>query len=73
MAEAGTGGTITGVGHGLKALNPAIQVVAVEPASSPLLSSGTAGRHLIPGIGADFLPSLLDRKIINREKGGGSP
>lgn len=65
VAGVGTGGTITGVGRRLKGLNRGVQVVAVEPASSPLLSSGTTGRHMIPGIGADFVPPLLDRQIID--------
>lgn len=65
VAGVGTGGTISGVGRRLKELNPAVQVVAVEPASSPLLSSGTPGRHMIPGIGADFIPPLLDQGIID--------
>ena len=65
VAGVGTGGTVTGVGRRLKELNPAVQIVAVEPASSPLLSGGAPGRHLIPGIGADFVPPLLDRGIID--------
>ena len=65
VAGVGTGGTITGVGEVLKAENPSVQVVAVEPASSPLLSEGRAGRHYIPGIGADFIPPILNREIID--------
>jgi cysteine synthase A len=65
VAGVGTGGTITGVGRCLKRINPAVQVVAVEPASSPVLSGGQPGRHMIPGIGADFVPPLLDRAIID--------
>jgi cysteine synthase A len=65
VAGVGTGGTITGVGRHLKRINPAVQVVAVEPASSPVLSGGQPGRHMIPGIGADFVPPLLDRAVID--------
>ena len=61
----GSGGTITGTGRGLKAHNPGIHVVAVEPASSPLLSGGKAGPHGLMGIGANFIPSLLDRTIYD--------
>lgn len=62
----GTGGTITGTGRYLKEQNPQIQVVAVEPAASPLLSQGTAGPHPLQGIGANFIPSLLDQTIYDR-------
>ena len=65
VAAVGTGGTITGVGEALKAANPSVLVVAVEPASSPLLSEGQAGPHGIPGIGADFIPPILNREIID--------
>ena len=65
VAAVGTGGTITGVGEVLKAENPSVLVVAVEPASSPLLSEGRAGTHDIPGIGADFIPPVLNREIID--------
>ncbi len=61
----GTGGTITGTGRYLKEVNPALRVVAVEPQSSPLLSKGYAGAHGIQGIGANFVPSILDRSIID--------
>ncbi len=61
----GTGGTITGVGKYLKECNPALRVVAVEPQSSPLLSKGYAGAHGIQGIGANFVPSILDRTVID--------
>ena len=59
VAGVGTGGTVTGVGWYLKSRNPAIRVVAVEPASSPVLSKGTAGAHKIQGIGAGFVPDVL--------------
>ena len=65
VAGVGTGGTITGVGRYLKAQKPACHVVAVEPASSPLLSTGKAGSHGIQGIGANFVPSVLDRGIYD--------
>ena len=66
VASVGTGGTITGTGRYLKEQNPAIQVVAVEPASSPLLSEGHAGPHKIQGIGANFVPDTLDRSLPDR-------
>ncbi len=66
VAGVGTGGTLTGTGRKLKELNPALEVVAVEPASSPLLSEGRAGAHQLQGIGANFVPEVLDRSIIDR-------
>lgn len=63
VAGVGTGGTITGIGKFLKEKIPSIQIVAVEPASSPVLSQGKAGLHGIQGIGAGFVPSILDTKI----------
>lgn len=65
VAGIGTGGTITGTGRYLKQRNPALQVVAVEPAASPLLSKGLAGKHGLQGIGANFIPSVLDQKIYD--------
>lgn len=66
VAGVGTGGTLTGVGQYLKAQNPNIQIVAVEPAASPLLSGGKAGPHGLQGIGANFIPSVLDTDIYDR-------
>ncbi|MBQ8149143.1 MAG: cysteine synthase A [Clostridia bacterium] len=66
VAGVGTGGTITGTGRYLKEQNPALQVVAVEPASSPLLSEGKAGPHGLQGIGANFVPSVLDRTVYDQ-------
>lgn len=65
VAGVGTGGTITGVGEFLKEKNPGIQVVAVEPASSPVLSGGTAGPHKIQGIGAGFVPETLNPGVYD--------
>jgi cysteine synthase len=64
VAAVGTAGTITGVGRRLKEENPQVRIVAVEPSGSPVLSTGVSGRHMIPGIGADFVPPLLDRSVI---------
>ena len=65
VAGVGTGGTITGTGEYLKSINPNIKVIAVEPASSPLLSSGTAAPHKIQGIGANFVPEVLNTDIYD--------
>ena len=61
----GTGGTVSGVGRYLKAQNPAVRVVAFEPASSPLLTEGHAGPHGLQGIGANFVPENLDRSVLD--------
>ncbi len=61
----GTGGTITGVGEVLKSLKPSVQVVAVEPAESPILAGGSPASHKIQGIGANFVPEILDREVID--------
>ncbi|MBE6380758.1 MAG: cysteine synthase A [Lentisphaerae bacterium] len=66
VAGVGTGGTLTGTGRYLKQQNPALQVVAVEPAASPLLSEGRSGAHQLQGIGANFVPEVLDRDLIDR-------
>ncbi len=66
VAGVGSGGTVTGVGRYLKSLSPAVQVVAVEPEESPLLSGGTAGPHGIQGIGANFVPGNYDGTVVDR-------
>ena len=65
VAGVGTGGTVSGVGEYLKSQNPNVKVVAVEPASSPVLSKGTAGSHKIQGIGAGFVPDTLNTKVYD--------
>ena len=66
VAGVGTGGTVTGVGQYLKQQKSAVEVVAVEPAASPLLSGGKAGSHGLQGMGANFIPSVLDRAVCDR-------
>jgi cysteine synthase A len=65
VAGVGTGGTITGTGQRLKELNPNIKVFAVEPAASPLLTGGVSGSHPLQGIGANFIPPILDREVYD--------
>ena len=66
VAGVGTGGTLSGVGAYLKKQNPGVQIVAVEPAASPLLSGGKAGAHGLMGIGANFIPQILNRELIDQ-------
>ena len=65
MAGVGTGGTVTGAGEYLKSKNPAVKVVAVEPAASPVLSEGKSGPHTIQGIGAGFVPKILNTGVYD--------
>ena len=65
VAGVGTGGTVTGTGQALKAVNPEVQVIAVEPKDSPVLSEGRPGPHKIQGIGPNFVPAILDREVID--------
>jgi cysteine synthase A len=65
IAAVGTGGSLTGVGEALKEYNPNIEIIAVEPTSSPVISGGKAGPHKIQGIGAGFIPEVLNTKLFN--------
>ena len=65
VAGVGTGGTVSGVGRALKQRNKAVRIVAVEPASSPVLSGGKAGKHMIQGIGAGFVPETYDASVVD--------
>ena len=65
MAGVGTGGTITGTGRYLKERNASVRIVGMEPAASPLLTEGCAGKHRIEGIGANFVPEVLDRSLLD--------
>lgn len=65
VAGVGTGGTVSGIGQALKAHNPDVRIVAVEPASSPVLTAGKAGKHKIQGIGAGFVPDIYDASVVD--------